>query len=187
MEWTPIIKIIHWVTALSILALLVSGYVMTQLLEGYFEVQFQTYQWHKSIGILIIPLTCLRIIWRWKFTNKTDNPNLDSRELLIARIVHIFFYVALLTMPVLGWASASTSPLQIPTLFFGLVELPHILHPNDALHQSLKFIHKITGWFLAAVIGLHIGAALKHHFYDREDTLMNMLPSFLARKMVSRP
>lgn len=185
MEWNPIIKTAHWVTAFSVLALLVSGYVMTRQLVGHFELQFQMYQWHKSIGILIIPLTCFRAIWRWKFTKKPDSPDLDQLELAIARIVHVFFYFALLAMPVLGWASASASPLQIPTLIFGILELPHILPPDEKVHQAIKFAHKITGLFLAIIIGLHLCAALKHHFYDRDDTLVNMLPSFFKSKKVS--
>lgn len=176
MVWHRTIKFIHWITAIVVIGLIISGFVMVRFLEHSFELQFQTYQLHKSFGFLIFLLTFLRLFWRTKFPKKQSNINLTGIEIAAAKIAHAFFYFSLITMPILGWLSVSTSPLQIPTQIFGLLDIPHIFGPDDQLQNVFRTLHQIFGWLFAIAIVAHIGAALKHHYLDGNNILVEMLP-----------
>lgn len=79
-------------------------------------------------------------------------------------------------MPLAGWVSTDTSELGIPTRIFKLFTLPTIFGPNDALHELSEEMHEVMAWALVALLVLHIGAALKHHFILKDDILRRMLP-----------
>jgi cytochrome b561 len=85
-------------------------------------------------------------------------------------------------MPLVGWALVSASPFNIPTVLYGVVPWPHLPIVTDlpnkaAVEAGLKLVHASGAWFLIALLVLHAGAALRHHFVLRDDTLRRMLPS----------
>jgi len=62
-------------------------------------------------------------------------------------------------------------------VYFGLVELPVLIAKNDALKPVLKEVHFWLNMALAGLVAAHVGAALKHHFIDRDGVLKRMMPS----------
>jgi len=89
--------------------------------------------------------------------------------------------VLLLTIPLSGWTIASSSSLGIPTVWFGLFEVPNLPGIQDApdrkdLHKQAQEMHELLGNLMILLLLLHVGAALKHHFWDRDSVLRHMLP-----------
>lgn len=173
---------IHWLTALAIVALLIMGWAMTSMKPGSY-LQFTLYQWHKSVGITILALSILRLIWRLVHKPPPLPATMPAWEKLAAKAGHALLYVLLIGLPITGWAVASASPYNIPTVLYGVLPLPHLpvlpdLEDKRAAEQALALVHEIGGWILVILLAGHVGAALRHHFVIHDDVLVRMLPRF---------
>lgn len=87
--------------------------------------------------------------------------------------MYVALYAFLIVMPVLGWLTLSAQGKVIP--FFEL-DLPALIGPDKALGNSLEDIHETIGTIGYYLIGLHVAAALFHHYFLRDNTLLRMLP-----------
>lgn len=131
---------------------------------------------HKSIGILILALTLVRLGWR--LTHKPPALPEEMKPALrwIARATHILFYVLLLVMPLSGWWMSSAVP-ERHAFGFGLFDVPFLPVPRGFASAGPAFlIHMTLSWLMIGLVVLHILAALKHHFIDRDAVLARILP-----------
>ncbi len=167
---------LHWLMAAAILGLLGLGFVMTGLKPGS-PLQFKLYQLHKSVGALVFGLAALRLGWRLGHQPPPLPAAMGPGERLLAHAGHWALYGLMLGLPLAGWAVVSTSPYNIPTILFGVVDLPHLPLPRD-LNALAKGTHMIGAWLLIATLVGHVTAALRHHFVLRDDVLVRMLPRF---------
>ncbi|MDV7339553.1 cytochrome b [Terasakiella sp. A23] len=167
-----IAKGFHWIMVLGFIALYVIGFYMTGLPLG--PEMFEQIAIHKSIGILVLGLAVLRLIWR--FINPTpDLPkDMPVHERLGAHFSHIALYAVMLIMPISGWAMSSAA--NFPVSVFGWFTLPALIEPSKAALENLKTFHGIMAWAILGLIALHVAAALKHHFINKDDVLTRMLP-----------
>jgi cytochrome b561 len=183
-RYHAVAMVLHWTTALAVLALMASGLWMTEAIkvpQTQFTA-FQTYQTHKSIGFLVLALTVARLMWRILHPTPQFPHSGDIWQERAAKSVHAAFYVALIVLPLLGWLAVSTSPFGIPTLWFGWFEIPHLPVEWTGISKATwEPLAKTGHWALALVtlglIGLHISAALFHHVIKRDDVLQRMLPT----------
>jgi cytochrome b561 len=83
-------------------------------------------------------------------------------------------YLLMFAIPITGWLMSSAKGFQ--TVYFGLLPLPDLLVKNEELGELLEGIHSLLNFGMAALVVAHAGAALKHHFLDRDDVLARMLP-----------
>jgi len=176
---------IHWLTALAISAQLVMGWTMTSLQPGSY-LQFSLYQWHKSVGITILALSILRLVWRLLHKPPPLPATMPVWEMQVAKAAHAFLYALLILLPLTGWAVVSASPLNIPTVLYGILPLPHLpvlsdLADKRAAESVLTLVHEIGGWILVILLAGHVGAALRHHFVIHDGILARMLPRFGAQ------
>ncbi|MBI3443969.1 MAG: cytochrome b [Magnetospirillum sp.] len=167
---------LHWVMAATLLGLLVMGFVMTSLKPGS-PLQFQLYQWHKSVGVTVFALALLRLGWRLCHIPPPLPAEMAAGERLLAHAGHWVLYGLMLGMPLVGWAVVSTSPYNIATILYGLVPLPHLPLPR-AVNGAAKLAHEAGAWAMIVTVAGHFGAALRHHFWLRDDVLARMLPRF---------
>ena len=91
------------------------------------------------------------------------------------------FYLLLIVMPLTGWALVSAATFKVPTLLFGTIPLPHLPFLENAADPKAaedwtKWLHGTLGWAIIVLLLAHVGAALKHHFINRDDVLKRMLP-----------
>ena len=87
---------------------------------------------------------------------------------------HSALYVLLLAIPLSGWAFSSASGVQV--VYLGLVPLPELL-PKDRRAAAIFLLgHQTLNFTLLTLVCLHVAAALKHHFVDRDTVLTRMLP-----------
>lgn len=167
---------LHWLIAAAVLGQIGLGLAMTRMASGTME-QFNAYQLHKSIGVTILAASVLRLVWRLMNPVPRQPAGLRPWEGIAARAAHWGFYVLLIGMPLTGWALVSASPWNIPTVVFGAVQWPHLpLDKGVVTEDAFKQAHTALGWLFAAMIVLHVGAALRHHWLLKDDVLRRMLP-----------
>jgi cytochrome b561 len=179
-RYTVVAILLHWTSALGVLALIAMGLAMTHAGLAPMR-QFQLYQWHKSIGITVLALTTLRIAWRLFYRPPPHPDGMPAHERAAASAAHGLLYLLLVGLPLTGWTVVSLSPFNIPTVLYGLVPWPHLplaaLVPDRAAAESaLEWVHAAGAWFLGALLAVHVAAALRHHLLLRDDVLRRMLP-----------
>lgn len=177
---------LHWLTALAVGGLLVVGQVMTSLPKGSPAVP-PLFQYHKSVGISVLLLTLLRLAWRLAHRPPPLPTDLADWERRGANIVHWALYALLLALPLSGWAAVSASPLNIPTVLFGVVPWPHLpilaeLPDKKPVAEFLGDLHGAGGTLMLLLAGLHTTAALWHQFYRKDAILTRMAPRFGRRR-----
>jgi cytochrome b561 len=116
----------------------------------------------------------LRLLWRSLNATPLLPTTLKPYERLLARLNHALLYVLLFAMPLSGWMMSSAR--GFPVSWFGFFTLPDLVPKNKPLYDALLTTHQTLAWVLAAVVTLHVAAALKHHFMLRDDVLRRMLP-----------
>ena len=127
------------------------------------------------MGILILALTLGRLVWRWTHPVPPLPSDLAKWEQVLARVVHVIFYVLLIALPLGAWIANSLTGRAID--MFGLFTIPPLpIGKNDALGSALFSAHGTGGSIFIYLIGLHILGALKHTFLDRNGGIFRMLP-----------
>lgn len=171
---------LHWLIALGIIGMLALGKYMADLPNSD-PSKFDLIQLHKSFGITILALSLLRVVWR--LVNKVPAlpAHMPTWERWAANASHVLLYVLIIAIPVTGWMVVSASPLGIPTIWFGQFEVPHLpglqgFADQHAAEDQLKETHELLGNLMIFLLVVHVAAALKHHFWDRDDVLVRMLP-----------
>ena len=177
--------VFHWTIALLFLAQLALGYLMSRDIDPV--LQFNLFQYHKSIGFLVLALAAPRFIWS-VFSRKPralDGEGMASR--LAARAAHAALLFLTLAVPLAGWAVASTSPLQIPSYVFDLVVVPGLpMAISDQAEAFWTKVHATLAYLAAVIVVLHVAAALWHHFVRKDPTLRRMIPFRAAADNMGR-
>lgn len=166
----------HWTIALLFIAQLVLGYIMSGD-DVDPALQFNLFQYHKSVGFVVLALAIPRVIW--SVSSRKPHPPSGSGRVghIGARLAHAALLFLTLAVPLAGWAVASTSPLQIPSYVFDLVVIPGLpLEISDASEALWTNVHKTLAYLAAAIVLLHVGAALWHQFIHRNRIFRRMAP-----------
>ena len=176
-RYTKVAIALHWAIALLIIGNIAGGLYMVGLDFGD-PVKFQIYQLHKSSGLTILVLSIVRIGWRLTHKIPPLPAAMPPWQKQGARLSHAAFYALMLLTPLLGWAYASVAMFNVPTFWFGLFEWPHLPlgPPNAARAERLAGLHEAAAFAIVGLLVLHIAAALKHHFVDKDGVAARMLP-----------
>ncbi|CAN7531186.1 cytochrome b [Pararhizobium sp. LjRoot255] len=170
--------VLHWMIALLIVGLIVLGYVMTRP-DIDPELQFSLYQWHKSFGMTALALAFIRLVWWLANIHPDPVASLSGLERRASSVTHAFLLALTIAVPLAGWAVASTSTLNIPTLLFNRVLIPHLpMEKSEAAETFWSNAHAWLAYGLAGLVVLHAAAALLHHFWHRDEVLRRMLGIF---------
>jgi cytochrome b561 len=165
-------KLLHWLVAICVLVTIPIAIWMTNADKG--PLQDNLYNLHKSLGVLILVLMLLRLANRLIIGAPAPDPTLEPWQRSVSSTEHTLLYALLLAMPIVGYTANSAFGASTP--FFGLFNLPAIVGKNEALSKQLFMLHRWTGYAVAALALLHIGAALQHYFIRRDGVLQRMLP-----------
>ena len=181
-RYTGVAMILHWTVAVLILANLVLVWFVDKWPQNWTRPVIDA---HKSIGITVLGLVLLRLLWRAAHPPPPLPKNYPRWERLAAHAAHAALYVLILAIPLSGWLhdsawkDAPTHPMKL----FWLVPWPRFsaishLDPvfKEQVHDVFFAIHKWLAYVLYALFALHVGAALKHQWIDREPELQRMLP-----------
>lgn len=186
-RYSTVAIILHWVIAIFLVLMVFAGWQAGDLREALptggatlDEVMFAL-NMHKTFGLIVLGLSLLRLGWRLTHKAPAMPETMKPWEKFAAHFTQIGFYVLMIGMPLLGWATASSSGL--PSYLFNdtsirLIDLP--VPTDEGFHNFIAWLHGRGGWAILILLGLHAGAALKHHIIDKDDVLSRMLP-FLRR------
>ena len=171
-QWGAISKLLHWLVAVLVVLMAWLCLTMGDLPNGPDKVA--TYALHKSIGLTILGLVVLRLGWRLYAGAPRPVPGTPAWQDRVAGISHWSLYLLLLAMPLSGWMlnSAAGFPLQ----WFGLGRIPALVGENHDLRERAEDMHELLFWILALLVLTHVAAALFHHVFQRDATLLRMLP-----------
>jgi len=166
-----IAKLFHWLIAVAIISLITVGFIMSDMSPS--PDKYELYGMHKASGVIVLMLVTLRILWR--LSNKAVQPPADLPNILklAAKSGHFLLYVFMLSMPISGILMSYFDGHDISV--FGLFMIPATIDKLPQLAGLFHQIHVLGIWAFIAVIVLHIGAALYHHFIRRDNVLMRMI------------
>jgi cytochrome b561 len=168
--------VLHWLMAALLIGLVAMGFYMVSLPEVGFDTRKITLiLYHKELGLAALALAGLRLAWRFGNLLPSLAQTLPEWQKVIARLVHLCFYALMFALPITGWLMSSAA--AIPVSLFGLFELPDLIAQDDLWFKALIVVHQWLGYALVACIAVHAGAALRHHFVFRDETLKKMWPS----------
>lgn len=162
----------HWLIALLIVAAFALGSVMADMKISPTKLQY--YAWHKWLGVTILGLVALRLLTRLYSGAPAHLDSMKKWEIQLASATHVLLYLLMFAVPLSGYFY--TSAAGYPVVYLGLFELPTIIGPNPELKPLLKELHEMLTTVILVVAGLHVAAALKHHFIDKDGTMQRMLP-----------
>ncbi len=166
---------LHWLIALLIFGLIVLGFVMTRSSIDP-ALQFSLFQWHKSFGMLALLLSLIRFAHSLFHVRTKPVAGMSTAEHLAARAMHHLLLLLAVIVPIAGWMIASVSTLEIPTFAFDLFVIPHLpVEKSDAAEAWWTTAHAVLAYFVLALVALHAGAALYHHYARRDAVLIRML------------
>ena len=166
-------RILHWLMAALVLGQLAVGTAMHgpegELLPGLLS-------WHLSLGVLILLLALVRIANRLRSRPPPLPETFPLWERAAARTVHLALYVLMVLAPVLGYLAAGAAPDADGVRALGLA-LPALVPPGSGLGDRLGEWHESAVWTLTGILLVHVGAVVKHAFFDRaeHDVLRRML------------
>ena len=167
---------LHWLMALLILSMIAVGLTMEDFPIRY---KFLAYNLHKSFGLTVLALSLYRIYWRLSHRAPALPDATPRWQRVAAHATHIALYGLMIGMPLSGWIMVSADA-KYPTVFFSLFQVPQFPLPaaydTHATHEVFEGTHYWLAMGAIGLVALHIGAALKHHFINRDGVLHRMLP-----------
>ncbi|MFM7631999.1 MAG: cytochrome b [Betaproteobacteria bacterium] len=166
-------KVLHWLMALMILGLFAVGQYMSDLSMS--PTKLQLYSWHKWFGVTAFLLVLIRLGWRLTHQPPTLPLHMSTLQQRASHLAHAALYGLMLAIPVSGWLMSSAKGYQ--TVWFGVLPIPDVLAKDKSLGDLLAEVHGTLNGVLMLIVFIHVIAALKHHFIDRDDILKRMLPS----------
>ena len=172
LRYSAVAQVFHWVIAALVVTQFVLAYTADDLPIGVHKLALLAR--HKSFGMTILMLAILRLLWRLKNPPPALPAGMTPVERLLARATHAAFYLLLFAMPLTGWMMSSAKNYSVS--WFGLFTWPNLIGKNEAAFDALRTTHHLLSYLLFAIAVLHILAALKHHFWNKDDVLRRMLP-----------
>jgi cytochrome b561 len=162
----------HWLIALLIIGAFTLGSIMTDMKISPTKLKY--YSWHKWMGVTILALVALRLLTRLIKGAPAYPDRMKNWEKKVASGTHALLYLLMFAVPLSGYFY--TSAAGFPVVYLGLFELPTIIAPNPELKPILKELHETLTSALFVLVVLHVLAALKHHFIDKDGIFQRMLP-----------
>lgn len=168
--------VLHWVLALAILSAFAAGVYLDDL--PFSPAKLKLINWHKWAGVSILFLSVVRLAWRLTHRPPALPARIDQAmpgwQRSAYHATHHLMYLLFFAVPLLGWAYSSAK--GFPIVWFGVLPLPDLMPANKELADTIKELHGLAAWGLIGLVALHVAAALKHQFIDRDGLLDRMRP-----------
>ena len=169
-RYNPISVVFHWLMAAIIVATWSIAIVVSDMPLS--PARITGYSWHKWLGVTVFFLVLLRLAWRATHPAPQLEIKMPAWQERAMQLTHIALYLLMIVIPLVGWLMSSAKGYTVN--YFGLFELPDLLSKDKALGHQLKDLHEYLADVLVALVCLHVLAALKHQFIDRDGLLSRM-------------
>jgi len=167
---------LHWILGFSILGAFGFGLFIEEMALS--PLKFQFLSWHKWAGICILVGSALRLLWRVTHRPPALTPHQQSGmrgwQAKAYHLSHVAFYALFLIVPLCGWAYSSAK--GFPVVLFGVWPLPDLVSKNAELAELFEEGHAIGAFVLIGLVVVHVLAAIKHHFIERDGLMNRMRP-----------
>ncbi len=164
--------LLHWLMAILIIGLFVLGEYMVDL-DYYSKWYNAAPWWHKSIGMGVFALLLFRIIWVLSNIHPTPLGSYKSWEIKAAKVTHYLFYILLIVICISGYLISTAKGAVIE--FFNLFAVPAVISFSKQQADTAGEVHEIAAYVMAFLFLLHVCATFKHHFFDKDTTLLRIL------------
>lgn len=165
-------KWLHWVIGLIVLIMLVAGRTLESL---PLDERTEIIMIHSGLGTLILLLMLVRIWWRRGHPVPGPTPNMSARQASLASLMHYALYALLILQALFGILQAMFIT-EYPVVAFGIIDYSAMATGNDALARVFHIAHGLNSVLLTILVLGHIGAALYHHFVQKDSVLRRMWP-----------
>lgn len=179
-RYSALAILLHWTIAALILTNL---YLGLTYVNAHGLAKFNLLQLHKSVGFTVLAFSLVRLVWRLVHRPLLYPDGMASWEKLAASATHWGFYVVMIGLPLTGWVIVSASPTNIPTLLYKTLPFPHLgfvhalpMATRRMLEGQVSQVHEVLAWGTMGLLALHVGAALKHQFWNKDGVLYRMAP-----------
>lgn len=173
-RYTTLAIVLHWTLGLALVGLFGMGVYMADL--PFSPQRLKLYNWHKWAGVTVLFLSAFRLFWRMTHPApslpKGMVTSMPSWQIRAYHATHVALYALFLVVPLVGWAYSSAA--GFPIVLFGVLPLPDFVGADKALAELIKPLHQTSAFALAGLVVLHVAAALKHHFMDKDGLLERM-------------
>ncbi|MFT3857732.1 MAG: cytochrome b [Aquabacterium sp.] len=168
--------VLHWILAVAILTAFVVGLTVEDM--PFSPAKLKLINWHKWAGITILALSVLRLVWRLTHRPPALPAAIEQAmpgwQRAAYHGTHHLMYLLFFAVPLLGWAYSSAK--GFPIVWFGVLPLPDLVGKNAELADVFKALHALAAFGLIGLVGLHVAAALKHQFIDKDGLMLRMRP-----------
>ena len=165
---------LHWVVALGVLAQIGFGWYLQEIPRGVPERTVYV-NFHKSTGMILGLLILLRVAWRLTHKPPPLPASIPAWQQRAARASHALLYTCMIVMPLAGYTASNFSRFGVN--FFNAVMLPPWGANERSVYAFFNGLHVWTSYLFVALIALHILAALRHLFIDRDAVFQRMWPA----------
>ena len=164
--------VLHWSIALLTIALFFLGLWLVEL--DYYDPWFQLAPWwHKGLGVLTLLLVIVRIVWKGFSIKSLLNTSIPDWQKTLATLIHGFLDMLLIVICLTGYFIVTARGDSLPV--FDLFEIPAILDTVKNMEEFAGEAHYLLAYLMMVIVSVHILAALKHHFINRDNILRRML------------
>jgi cytochrome b561 len=170
-------KFFHWAVFLLFVYEYVVANMMLRVKQGDTLLGFTQgtlYNWHKSIGLVLLLLALLRITWRKTVALPDWAPTLTPAERTMSEWTETVLYWCMFLMPVSGYLFVMAGGFGVK--LFGMFDLPNPIGTHKTLASAARSVHVLTSYGVVLAVGLHFGSGLRHHVLERDGFLRRMLP-----------
>ena len=175
-RYGKVAMVFHWFMALAFLGIFGVGLYMADL--PFSPQRLKLYSWHKWAGILFLAFSCIRLLWRLSH----PAPPLPEKivrsmpgwQAVVYQATHVAMYLLFFIVPLVGWAYSSAA--GYPVVLFAVLPLPDFVPADKTLAAMIKPWHELTAFMLMGLVALHVAAAFKHQWIDKDGLIQRMLP-----------
>lgn len=160
---------LHWLVAILVIGAFMLGVSMTDMPISPLRVRM--YNWHKWVGVTVLALATLRLLWRLTHAAPAFLP-MPAWQRVAAHALHLALYALMFLQPISGWIYSNA--VGYPIVYLGMFPLPTLVAKSKEIAAVWLQVHKACGGMIFIAVILHVLAALKHQFINRDGTLRRM-------------
>jgi len=168
-KYDGVAKTLHWIVALLMIVMLTAGWTLGDL---PLDEKVQTLVIHSSLGLSVFILMFIRLYWRRKNPPPARPDHMPTWQVTASKFSHHGLYFFVMLQPLLGLGQSMYADFDVRP--YGAFSVS--MGANESLYGIFHELHEINAMILIALVLLHLGAALYHHFVQKDTVLKRMLP-----------